>query len=240
MIAWLFQSMIEVQRDIYLAFAERIKLYAETGDWSQLAVFLPMGIVFGAVHAMTPGHSKTLLAAYSVATPASTWQALGTAFLLSAVHISMSVIIVILSLPLVSVILGSVGRAPALEMLSRGLLALIGTWMIVSAIRPHRRLHPAGRSAAFAVFAGLIPCPLTFFVMTFAVSRGVSEVGLAFAVVMLIGVAAVLGMVALTANLSRQGLSRLFKGRERKLRTAVSSLQIATGIILLIAAWRIF
>lgn len=124
MIAWLFQSMIEVQRDIYLAFAERIKLYAETGDWSQLAVFPSMGIVFGAVHAMTPGHSKTLLAAYSVGIPASTWRALGTAFLLSAVHISMSVIIVILSLPLVSVILGSVGRAPALEMLSRGLLAL--------------------------------------------------------------------------------------------------------------------
>ena len=63
MIVSLINWMIETQREIYLAFGDRIKLYAETGDWSELAVFLPMGVVFGIVHAMMPGHSKTLLAA---------------------------------------------------------------------------------------------------------------------------------------------------------------------------------
>lgn len=239
MIAWLFSWAIETQREIYLAFADRIKLYSETGDWSELAVFLPMGVVFGAVHAMMPGHSKTLLAAYSMATPASAWRAAGTGVLISAVHISMSVLIVLLSLPLVSVTLGASSLTPVLETMSRGLLALIGIWMIAAALRRRGHTHLAGRSMAFAVFAGLIPCPLTLFVMTFAASRGVTDAGLAFAVVMLAGVAMVLASVALAANLSRKGLARLMENHATRLRMIAMSLQLATGIILLIAAWRV-
>src|SRR3546814_17369826 len=60
----MLQLIVDLQRDIYLAFAERIRIFAETGDCAQLAVFLPLGIVFGAVHALTPGHSKIVLATY--------------------------------------------------------------------------------------------------------------------------------------------------------------------------------
>ncbi|MDA4848285.1 ABC transporter permease [Hoeflea poritis] len=239
MIAWLFNLTVETQREIYLAFGERIKLYAETGDWSELAVFLPMGVVFGIVHALMPGHSKTLLAAYTMATPASAWRAAGTGLILSSVHILMSVLIVLLSLPLVSVTFGASSQTPVLETLSRGLLALVGIWMIVSSLRPQAHAHLAGRSVAFAFFAGLIPCPLSFFVMVFAVSRGVTEAGLAFALVMLVGVAMVLVSVALAANLSRKGLSRFLENNGKTIRIVTVSLQVATGIILLVAAWRI-
>jgi len=47
-----------------LAFADRIGTFAETGDWALLAAYLPMGIVFDAVHALTPGHSRAVLAVY--------------------------------------------------------------------------------------------------------------------------------------------------------------------------------
>lgn len=41
------------ERRIYLAFAEHIKAFALGGSWATLAAFLPMGIAFGAIHAMT-------------------------------------------------------------------------------------------------------------------------------------------------------------------------------------------
>ncbi len=236
MIVWLINWTIETQREIYLAFGDRIKLYAETGDWSELAVFLPMGVVFGIVHAMMPGHSKTLLAAYSISTPESAWRAAGTGLIISSVHILMSVLIVLLALPLVSVTLGASSQTPVLDSLSRILLAFVGLWMIVSTLRPHSHAHLAGRSVAFGFFAGLIPCPLTLFVVTFAASRGVIEAGLAFALVMLVGVAAVLVSVALVANLSRGGLARLMNNKLMSI--VASGLQVATGVILLFAAWR--
>lgn len=82
---------------------------------------------------------------------------------------------------------------------------MIGLWLLIAAIRGHAADgHHEG--AAFGVVAGLIPCPLTLFVMTFASARGVPEAGLAFASMMLIGVAAVLASVAALAVAARAGL----------------------------------
>ena len=57
----MFQVLVEFQCTIYLALAEQIKLLAAGGGWLVFAAFLPMGVVFGAAHALTPGHSRLCL-----------------------------------------------------------------------------------------------------------------------------------------------------------------------------------
>ena len=57
---------------------------------------------------------------------------------------------------------------------------MVVLWLLIAAIRGHAA-HSHHEGAAFGVVAGLIPCPLTLFVMTFASARGVPEAGLAFA-----------------------------------------------------------
>lgn len=61
------------------------------------------------------------------------------------------------------------------------------------------RAYPPCERAWFGVAAGLIPCPLTLFVMTYAAARGVTLAGIGFAVLAMLGVALVLGVVALAA-----------------------------------------
>jgi nickel/cobalt exporter len=230
----LFQDLVAIQREIYLAFADRIGDFAKTGNWTLLAAYLPMGILFGAVHALTPGHSKAVLAAYLTASTASVPRGLAVSLVLSFVHVGMSVLIALLSLPLVSVALGSVGRAPLLEVVSRGLLGVIGLWMLSQGLRGTGHAHGQGMAAGFA--AGLIPCPLTLFVMTFAISRGVPEAGVAFAAVMMIGVALVLGTVALAAVQFRQQLLRLLATRPRAVDAVTRSIQVLAGLVLVIVA----
>ena len=154
--------------------------------------------------------------------------------MLSFVHVGMSVLIALVSLPLVSVALGSVGRAPLLEDLSRGLLGVIGLWMLWQGLRGTGHAHGQGMAAGFA--AGLIPCPLTLFVMTFAISRGVPQAGVAFAAVMMIGVALVLGTVALAAVLFRQQLLRLLASRPRAVDAVTRAIQIVAGLVLVVVA----
>jgi nickel/cobalt transporter (NicO) family protein len=137
-------------------------------------------------------------------------------------------------LPLVSVTLGSAGRAPELEAVSRGLLGLIGLWMLWQAIRNTGHVHGQGAAAGFS--AGLIPCPLTLFVMTFAITRGVPQAGIAFAAVMMLGVAVVLCTVALLAILFRTQMLRLFESRPALLQTATRTLQIVAGLVLIAIA----
>lgn len=197
-LALLWMRLAALQRDILADVAVTLRAFAESGDWQLLAGFAPWAVVFGAAHALTPGHSKTTLALWTAGTGTRHREALGTAVLLAATHIAMSVLIVLIALPIVSMARGEVGRAPLLEAPSQVLLGIAGVWLIWQGWRGHTH-RVQGRW--FAVAAGLVPCPLTLFVMTFAAAHGVTPAGIAFAAMTAVGVAVVLGTVALSASL---------------------------------------
>ena len=89
----MFQSLVEIQRTIYLALADQIKLLSAEGDWLAFLGFLPMGIFFGAVHALTPGHSKAVLATYLAGSEARMARGLLVSLALSFTHVTIAVLI---------------------------------------------------------------------------------------------------------------------------------------------------
>jgi nickel/cobalt exporter len=224
----------ELQREIYGQVGSYIKQFASGGGWLLLLSMLPMGILFGAAHALTPGHSKAILATYVAGSPVGITRALLVSLTLSLTHVAMAVLIAVLSLPLVSVALGSVGRAPALESISRGLLGVIGLWMVWRAFRNAHNHKLEGEAVGF--IAGLIPCPLTLFVMTLAISRGVPEAGLVFAAAMFGGVALTLSAVVLLAASFRVQLARLLESRPALLKGLSRALEAVSGVLLLCIA----
>lgn len=233
----MFEQLVYIQRQIYAAVAAGIRAFADSGEWLPLFMFLPLAIVFGAVHALTPGHSKTVLATYLAGTESSILRGLKTAMILSATHVSMSVIIALFSLPLVSIALGSVGRAPLLEDVSRALLGLIGLWMIWRSLRLNAHtVHMDHR--AMGVFAGLIPCPLTLFVMTSAISREVPVAGILFAMAMMTGVATTLGGTALATVFFRRQMTYILQRHPHALAIISRLIEGLAGAILLLAAIR--
>ncbi|MER8522166.1 sulfite exporter TauE/SafE family protein [Mesorhizobium sp. M0644] len=234
----MFQILVEFQRTIYLALAEQIKLLSAGGDWLAFMAFLPMGVLFGAAHALTPGHSKAVLATYLAGSDAKVSRGLLVSTTLSVTHVTIAVVIAVLSLPLVSIALGSVGRAPLLEDVSRGLLGLIGLWMIGRALRHgHHHKH---EGEAVGIMAGLIPCPLTLFVMTFAISSGVPVAGILFALTMMAGVALTLSTVAVLSILFRERLVHFFESRPRLFDAISRSIEGVAGLVLAgVALWQI-
>ncbi len=200
--------LIDVQRSIYATLSSDITAYSISRDITALLAVLPLGIMFGAAHALTPGHSKSVLAAYILGSGLKPARALLTSFVLSVTHISSAVLLAVVTNSLVQRTLVGAGRAPALEWTSRLMLVAIGLWLIYRAIRARPHVHGEGIAGGF--IAGLIPCPLTLFVMTLALSRSAPEAGLAFSVSMLLGVAAILGAVAVISAIARNSLVHLF------------------------------
>ena len=157
---------------------------------------------------------------------------------LSFTHVTIAVLIAVLSLPLVSIALGSVGRAPLLEDVSRGLLGLIGLWMLWRALSHGR--HHKHEGEAVGVMAGLIPCPLTLFVMTFAISRGVPAAGILFAITMMAGVALTLSCVAVLSIVFRERLVHFFDSRPRLFGIISRTIEGLAGVVLAgVAVWQI-
>lgn len=228
----LAELVFTLQRSINQSVAGNIGAYSQSQDWLSLLAVLPVGVAFGAVHALTPGHSKTVLASYLAGSPFSVFRGIGIATVLSLTHISSAVLIAVLALPVISITLGSIGRAPLLEDVSRALLALVGVWMIARAWLPRPHRHPEGPWVG--VMAGLIPCPLTLFAMVMATSRGVPEAGIAFAVAMMLGVAFTLSSVAALTILARDGFERLLERRGASLQRTARLLEGVAGCILLL------
>ena len=179
--------------------------FGQSGDLTVLASMAAAGIMFGAIHALTPGHSKTILVSYLAGSRDGALRALAVSTLLAATHVVIAVIIALFAAQLMERSFAQAGRTPDLEILSRGLLVLIGLWLLYRALRKHPG-RPKGEGLGVAVTAGLVPCPLTLFVMVLAMSRGVPEAGLTFALSMLIGIAITLGLVALMTVAARHVL----------------------------------
>jgi ABC-type nickel/cobalt efflux system permease component RcnA len=195
-----------------------------------------MGIAFGAVHAMTPGHSKSVLATYLTGSSMKARRALLVSMALSFTHVTMAVVIALLALPLVSHSFGNAGSAPLLQAVSRGLLGLIGAWMLWSALFRPAHTHSGQEGIAVGLMAGLIPCPLTLFVMTFAMIHQVAITGILFAITMMIGVGVTLSAFALLSVAFREQLARLLKTRPRLLTATSKTIEAAAGAILLAVA----
>src|SRR5215213_4331130 len=223
----MLEFLVRVQGWIQGSLSAALSGFAASRDWTLLAALLPMGIVFGAVHALTPGHGKTVLASYLVGSRLAGLRSIAVAGALALTHVGSAVLIALLALPLVSSALGSIGRAPILEGLSRGLLAVIGLWLVIRAVRGHvHHRHDERDGIMVGVVAGLVPCPLTLFAMVLALARGVPEAGLTFAVAMTLGVGLTLCAVATLTVLARgwvvalsarhgasmAGLARMFDG----------------------------
>lgn len=200
-------QLVAIQRWIHDAITAELTTFAATHDWAALASVLPVGILFGAVHAMTPGHSKGVLSSYLLGSRLQALRASAVAAVLSLTHVGSAVVIALVATQLVTRTMVGAGRVPVLENLSRGILLAIGLWLLWRALRG--RNHPHGEGLAVGFVAGLVPCPLTLFVMVLAVSNGIPEAGVVFAVSMAVGVLLTLTAVALATVLARSAATAI-------------------------------
>ena len=225
------ETFFAIQRWVRDAIALDLQAFADERSWLALIAVLPLGVFLGALHALTPGHSKTVLATYVAGSTATVARGLAVAATLAVTHVFSAVAIALLALPLMSHSLGQGADSPLLADLSRGLLAAIGLWMVWRAWR--HPVHGHAEGPAVGVIAGLIPCPLTLFVMTYAMVREIPEAGLVFALAMMLGILTTLGGVAALSVLAREALSRLIESRGKSLARASRLFEGLAGVILI-------
>ena len=229
--------LIGLQRWINTAIAADLSSFAATRDWTALVAVLPLGIVFGAIHALTPGHGKTVLASCLVGSRVAALR-VGVAGAIALTHVGSAVVLALAAAPILSRTLGGVGRAPVLEDISRGLLALIGCWFLYRAWRGPPKEHREGLMVG--VIAGLVPCPLTLFAMFLALSRGVPEAGLTFALAMMLGIGLTLGTVAALTIGAREWVIVYVSRYGGSIETTSRVLEALTGALLIAVGTREF
>jgi nickel/cobalt transporter (NicO) family protein len=98
--------------------------------------------------------------------------------------------------------IGAAGRSTRLEHASQVLIAFVGLWLLWRAFRPHSHDHDRS-GPALAVVTGMVPCPLTTFIMTYATAHGLIGAGLLLSAMFAAGMIVTVAVFPLLAVLLR-------------------------------------
>ncbi|HYW90738.1 MAG TPA: sulfite exporter TauE/SafE family protein [Chloroflexota bacterium] len=223
------------------------------------ALYLVSSFWLGAVHAATPGHGKTVSAAYLVGTRGRPTDALALGIFVTLAHTS-GIIIFATIAALGSTVLSQrsesyVSLATALLMVAVGAWMLIGNWWRADPEHEHRHdlgvshshnesLSMAARPSWGLLFGlglagGLLPDPAALAVLLAALASGKLVLGLLTVLVFSLGFASVLVLVgAVVGQVGNAAYGLLTARTLHRLKVGTSIVIILVGSAMAIGAWR--
>jgi ABC-type nickel/cobalt efflux system permease component RcnA len=222
--------LVAIQRWLYGGMAEGMR---STVDLTGLPALMAAAFLFGIVHAFMPGHGKTVLVSYHLGRPSRIMDGLLTGTLLAITHVGSAVVFVLAGVAVISRAFSAGGRAPAFETASAALIAMIGLLLVSRAVWPPKHLDVRdGRMLAVAT--GLVPCPLTTFILAYAIAREKLAIGLAAVGGMLAGVIVTLVTFAVAAVAVRGRFMALLSRTEKWRQKVGWGLELASAIAVLL------
>ncbi len=228
----------DVQSWLYGGATAELKGLSTGFDAAKLVVAMSIAALFGMVHAFMPGHGKTVIVSYYLGRPARYLGSIGTSAILVLTHVGSAVILVLTGFIVIRRTIGGAGRAPAFEISSAVLIIAIGFWLLYRACQAHEYSHATTDGKVLAFVTGLVPCPLTTFIMVYAAAQGIILAGLLVTVGMAVGMIATIAIFALGAVVLHDRFIGLMERTERHRHRIGRGLKIASAVtIIFFGVW---
>ena len=220
------------------------------------ALYVVSSFWLGAVHAATPGHGKTVSAAYLVGTRGRPSDALALGIVVTLSHTSGIIVFAALA-ALGSTVLSQRSEI-YLSFATAVLMAGVGVWMLMGAVHrtDHDHTHPghhheAHRSSGalaqrpswrllftLGIAGGLLPDPAALAVLLAALAGGKLVLGLLTVLVFSLGFASVLVLVGTVVGRAGSAvLSRVTPRAVNWLTAGTSIVIIVVGSVMAAGAW---
>ena len=241
------------QREFNHAVAVRLRQTGRDGSWAAWGGVMALSFLYGALHAIGPGHGKTVVAAFLLARPGRVRLGIalglgiplaqGAAAIMAAGGLGLAFGLAGLEIT---------GRTPLLEAISYGLILTIGVALLWRAVRGDgenaatcgcghhadpqadhaRRTLPLGLGLA----AGMVPCPSAVILMLFAVANGAFGLGIQATLALSLGMGLTVAAVGVLSILARRTLVRLTAGESAGGFPAERGLRIAGAALIVVFA----
>lgn len=245
-----FVGQINVaQRRLNQLVSRQMRAIAETGSPAALLTVIAIAFAYGVLHAAGPGHGKMVVSSFFLARQARLARGIMVGGLISLLQVLSSIAIV--GLLAFALDLGGfdiVHRSTWVELVSYGLIVLIGLYMVAEVLLGRHRHHDHGdgdrAGTGLIIAAGLTPCASAIILMLFALANGVFLVGVGAALVMAIGMGITVSVVGLAAIAARTAVIGSMHGHPhaaswvgRALAVTGASLLTAVGGLFFVSAW---
>ncbi|WP_292468678.1 sulfite exporter TauE/SafE family protein [Methanolobus sp.] len=145
--------------------------------------------LFGALHALEPGHGKSIMAVFVMGTDADMKDAL-----LLGLTIVVSHVVVVLALGVASIYLVDILNVDMthdiMSVVGGIILIVVGVWILRKFYRPHEHAIDTKKSViAIGLSTGLIPCPAALAVLLYSIANNQVYNGLIYVLIFSAGLA---------------------------------------------------
>lgn len=244
-----------IQKQLYHWMAEGMKSVKESkNQLSTLFLVLAGSLLYGMLHALGPGHRKTVLFSYFMAENAPLWKGMAAGALMALLHGGAAVAII---LPIYYLLKGSLlvtfnSVSRSIEIGTFLFIAIFGLVMLsieIIGLLRHRHAEKSDRKAPgherrmllLIIGSGLVPCPGAAMVLLFALSMQMVGLGLMAVAAMSVGMAITLSLVALITLGARKSIERAGARHERALDFIHHGLELGAYLLItvfgLVMAW---
>ena len=230
-----------LQRRLNQKITELSKEIKEKKSTRPILIILFITYIYGMVHALGPGHGKTVTFSYFLSERAQVKKGIVVGTIIGFLHAGSALILVLV---LYFIIQQSFLRpiedlSRIIKLISYGLITLVGLFLlskaIISLIKKRKRerksiynnIETTKSIIPFAIAVGIIPCTGAIIVLLFSISMGILVIGVISTLCMALGMATTISLVGVSTILAKKGVIRFLINR-----TKVSSiLQTALSII---------
>jgi len=228
----LMSQIARAQRGIYESLAGAMQRVKEAEESPQVLLLVVAGaFLYGILHALGPGHRKTVLFSYFMAEEVPLRWGVGAGVMMGMLHGAAAALII---LPLYYLLKGSLlltfnEVSRSIELGTFAFIALFGAVMLIVSIVQMLRHHDSSteeksvgddgkmqtrsysrvRTLLIIVGSSLVPCPGAAMILLFALSLQMTGIGLLTVLSMSAGMSLTLSMVALVTLRARISLQRI-------------------------------
>ena len=211
--------------------------------------FLMFSFLYGVIHAIGPGHGKSIVFSYFLGRKGTLWKGVLMGHLLTAVH-TLSAIIVVLGAYYLLNLKGSTALTSASEPLratSYYLIIGLGIFIVLHALyelaEKLKKKQPQNVNAdnkgivTVSIIAGLVPCPGAALLLSFALGLNLLATGLLGTLFFTLGMGITTSLFGIVSINSRKMLMHV-AGRGSTMFTVLhSSLALLAGLIIIGTGW---
>ncbi len=229
-------------------------LAAAPGDPLVMAGTLAVAFALGAAHALSPGHGKTVMAAYLAGSRGRVSDAIYLGAVVTVTHTASVFLLGLITL-YASTHIAMDRIYPVLSLVSAVLVISIGVWLLWTRAVGHKHAHGhshshshphhhhgfgSGSMLSLGISGGLVPCPEALVVLMLSVTMQRIALGLAILLAFTLGLAAVLIAIGIAVVLtaSKARFLRSDQPWAKALPIASAVLVIAIGVAMLVQSFK--
>ncbi|SMF25824.1 nickel/cobalt transporter [Desulfovibrio gilichinskyi] len=234
-----------LQKEIRIKLAGFAKDIKKNNFGKSFWLFLVFSFAYGVVHAIGPGHGKSVVCAFFLSRRGTMYSAMFMSWLITLVHVGSATAAVCLAyLLLSSGMSGFENFSYHLQTASFAMVSLIGLWIFYSVLRSffkkNRKEHSSkpAKCASLteitivAFVTGLVPCPGAAIILVYTLSTGILWAGLTAMLFLATGMALTTSTFAILAAKTSFAMDQAAKRKTAQILYKAISLLASLIIIL--------